>query len=156
MSRPYQLASVVAGFPGIGKSYLTTSPPAGHTILDLDTSAFSHLSNGTANPAFPRNYIDAITPHLSTPNLVLLVGVHDVVRDALVSRGVRFTLVYPEEELKEEYMARWKRRGSPEGFLKKMDRAWNEFVGSCRAQRGCDHLVLRRGEFLGGVVNAML
>lgn len=152
-----QKAVIIAGFPGIGKSHLhqSSSLTKSIKITDLDTSQFSHL-NGKPNPAFPRNYIEALTPYLSRPNELVLVGVHDTVRAELVRRGVRFTLVYPEQSLKEEYMQRWTERGDHAGFLNKMRQSWEAFTSSCAAQKGCRHVVLKKGQFLGDVIGDIM
>ena len=157
-----QQATVIAGFPGIGKSYFTdhnvakSSSLRVYNFLDLDSNPFSH-THGIPNPSFPLNYIAHIRNDLlQIPDLVILVGVHDVVRDQMVANGINFTLVYPEQGLKGEYMKRWIERGSPGGLVRKLDSMWDVFTGSCANQNACRHVILQEGVFLADVMEGIL
>jgi hypothetical protein len=161
MPQPKQEAKVIAGFPGVGKTHFispsVTKPSTISNLIfnDLDSTPFSH-THGPPNPEFPGNYITHIQSLLSIPNLVIMVGVHDVVRDRLVENGIQFTLVYPEKGLKEEYMKRWTDRGSPKGLINKLDQMWDNFTSSCMGQKGCKHLVLKEGQYLSDVMEGIV
>ena len=159
MSHPKQEAIVVAGFPGVGKTYLIPAdkPSSLQSLIfqDLDSTPFSH-KDGQPNPAFPENYITHIKTLLQTPDLIIMVGVHDVVRDQIVANGIRFTLVYPEQQLKDEYMERYTKRGSHPGLIKKLDQMWDAFTSSCAGQKDCRHVVLKSGEYLEDVMEGIV
>ena len=133
-----EIQKVVCGFPGVGKSYFYKI--AGLRVKDSDSSLFP-------KSAFPGNYIAHIQSVMNDFDHVL-VSSHQDVRSALQSVGIPFTLVYPQIELKAEYMERYKLRGSPDAFLSLMDNNWDAFVGSCMKQVGCNHIVLGSGQFL--------
>lgn len=146
---------VISAFPGTGKSHLTSSYGGKGVVLDSDSSSYSWLGEGAdriRNPDFPSNYMRHITGQLGTASLIL-VSTHEDVRNALVGHGIRFSLAYPERGLKDEYLERFERRGSPEGFITLMDNNWDTFIGQLEGQQHADHVVLQQGQYLGDIVD---
>lgn len=161
------MSLVFCGFPGTGKSTITKNAekyglkhchvhkdnngeieitvPAGELtpVFDSDSSLFD-------KEHFPGNYIKHIQGILNQyPNAVILMSSHDTVREALKDAGIVYTLVYPQRELKEEYLERYEQRGSPEAFVKMMDNKWNDFIDTCvQDEAAADHIVLSEGEYL--------
>jgi len=123
-------AQVISGFPGVGKTYITKNHK-GLSISDSDSSSFSWVSPGVRNPDFPRNYIRYIQENLDYYD-VIFVSSHRVVRNALAENRIHFTLVYPDICLKEEYLERYRKRGSDEEFIKMMCENWEGFLGEIR------------------------
>lgn len=140
--------NVFSGFPGVGKSTVFKSTSNGLVIADSDSSTFDKTQ-------FPGNYMTHIEE--TRPSVdVLMVSSHNVVRDALVERNIPFHLVYPSADQKEDYMKRYRERGSPQPFLDLMDKNWDTFIAECTAQTGCEHVVLQPGQFLGDVIQDYL
>lgn len=139
-------ARVISGFPGVGKSTLhANAEAAGKLVSDSDSSGFP-------KDGFPANYIEHIKQKINECDLVL-VSSHDVVRAAMVAEGIAFTLVYPNRGLKAEYLRRYRKRGSPEAFVKLLDEKWDEWIDGCERQEKCSHVVLRNpDEYLADVV----
>lgn len=164
---------VVSATPGTGKSTITKNAEQyglnhchvhydNHTreyeltvpnsplvpVFDSDSSHFDKSE-------FPGNYIKHIKEVLSKfPNVVIFVSSHDVVREAMAEAGIKYVLVYPERELKGDYLERYKERGSPEKFIELMDNKWNDFIDSVQADEAERHLVLSEGEFLVDVIKS--
>lgn len=117
--------------------------PAGTVpVFDSDSSLFD-------KEYFPGNYIEHIKEVLSNyPNVVIMVSSHDNVRKAMAEAGIPYTLVYPERELKGDYLERYEGRGSPEAFVNMMDNKWNDFIDSTESDPSQDHIVLSEGEYL--------
>ncbi len=141
---------IVSGFPGVGKTYCWRweHPTA---VVDSDSSKFSWLSKGVRDPDFPQNYIKHIKKLVFTADLIF-VSSHKVVRDALVDNGLWFTLVFPEADLKDEYLRRFRGRGSPDSFVNMLDSKWNDFMADLAGQKGCEIIRLKSGEFLSDVL----
>ncbi len=105
---------VVSGFPGVGKSYYVSRGegsdymPQGFAI-DSDSSTFDKSN-------FPKNYIEHIKSNIGKVKIIF-VSSHKEVRDALVDAKIDFTLAYPYANLKDEYIERYKERGSDDGFI---------------------------------------
>lgn len=139
--------NVFSGFPGVGKSTVFRNAD-GLVVADSDSSTFDKKE-------FPDNYLMHIQE--TRPKVdVLLVSSHNVVRDELEERGIPFHLVYPTVDQKEDYMNRYRQRGSPQPFLDLMDQNWEKFIGECAQQIGCTHVVLKPGQFLGDVIQDYL
>ena len=136
---------VVSGFPGVGKSYYVNYGegndymPQGFAI-DSDSSTFNKSN-------FPKNYIEHIKKNIGKVKIIF-VSSHKEVRDALVKNNIDFTLAYPNIDLKNEYIKRYKKRGSDDGFINFISDNWDEFISDLRYQKGCKHLVLKEKEFL--------
>ena len=122
------------GFPGIGKSYFAKRTGCS----DSDSSKFPKDEN------WPQNYID----HLKTLSGVVLISTHKDVRDALDENGLEFSLIYPKRELKDEYINRYKERGSPESFISLLDKMWDAWITEMETEdRAKQKIVLDRGQF---------
>ena len=117
--------------------------PAGTVpVFDSDSSLFD-------KEYFPGNYVEHIKEVLSNyPNVVIMVSSHDNVRKAMAEAGIPYTLVYPQRELKGEYLERYEGRGSPEAFVNMMDNKWNDFIDSSESDPTQDRIVLSEGEYL--------
>lgn len=84
-------SKVISGFPGVGKSTLFNT---GLNCSDSDSSKFD-------KSLFPGNYISHIQKLLNSGELdFVFVSSHEIVRDALISAEIPFTLVYPCLEAK--------------------------------------------------------
>ena len=137
-------ARVISAFPGTGKSHLFREP-GNLVILDSDSSQYSWLydeeGNKSRNPDFPNNYIAHIKEAIEEVDLIL-VSTHKEVRDALVANNIYFDLVFPDASLKDEYIQRYKDRGSDEGFIKLMESNFEKFITELSYQEGCDKVIL--------------
>lgn len=130
---------IVSAFPGTGKSHYHKLHP--NTTRDSDSSQFD-------KSMFPQNYIAHIK-EVEQNTEVVFVSSHSEVRAAMASAELDYILVYPERSLKDEYMARYRERGSPEAFLNLMDKNWDAFINSCESDLGASsHMILQPGEFL--------
>lgn len=132
------MALIISAYPGCGKSY-TTNYLKEHRpdliVLDSDSSYFSWIwKNGVKteerNPDFPNNYIQHIKDNMNTANIIF-VSSHKNVREALINEHIRYMLVYPDKSMKEEFMQRYKNRGSSEEFIKFQSDNWDKFIDEC-------------------------
>lgn len=154
-------ARIISGFPGIGKSVLASQNEG---FLDSDSMSFSwqkdaqgnlmkdHLGHAIRNPHFPGNYIEHIKDVIPKSS-VIFVSSHKDVRDALVAHGIPFTLVYPHQDLVDEYVERYQKRGSPESFIDFIKSNWTNFMSELDAQEGCEKVILSAGMFLKDVID---
>jgi hypothetical protein len=131
-----------AGFPAVGKSYLYNHSKL--KVLDSDSSKFDKAF-------FPENYIDHIKVNLGKVDIILISS-HKVVREALVKENMHFTLVYPNIDLKQEFIERYKQRGSPESFIKLVGDNWTEWIKQLQNQNGCKKIELSTGQYLKDVI----
>jgi hypothetical protein len=147
--------TIIAGFPGTGKSFQHQNNP--QTTSDSDSSEFSwekdEFGKNTKirNPQFPDNYMDHIEDNIGLVD-VIFVSSHAVVREALQEHGYNFTLVYPDISLKEEYLERFKKRGSPEGFINLLSTNWETWINECENEKGCTKICLNKGQYISDVI----
>ena len=132
---------VVSAFPGTGKTYYFNNSESGK-VLDSDSSKFN-------KQYFPANYIEHIKTSLQNDSIhTIFVSSHKVVRDALVDNDIRFLLVYPGRELKEEYIERYKNRGNPPEFIILVEKNWDAWIDELDNQMGCTKIKLKSKEYL--------
>lgn len=129
---------IVSAFPATGKSYFYTNSKY-HTCLDSDSSHFSWVKDDNGNntkerhPNFPQNYIEHIQENIGKVDIIFISS-HKQVRDALHENGIKFNLVYPSRELKDEYIERFKNRGNDENFINFISNNWDNFIDEMEAE----------------------
>lgn len=139
--------NVIAGFPGIGKSDFVKNNKD-LKIKDSDSSEWDKAN-------FPENYLNYIEGIIED-GYTILCSTHEDVRNGLEERGITYVLVYPEMELKDEYIKRYTERGSPEAFVKMMGEKWDSFIESCDESSPTKRIRLAEGQYLSVVINDLL
>lgn len=129
---------LISAFPGTGKSYFFDNSFL--KVLDIDSSNFDKSE-------FPENYIKHIKDNIGKVD-VILISSHKDVRDTLLENNIKFTLVYPEKSLKDEYIKRYKQRGDDEKFITLLENNWDNWLEELNNQRGCEHIVLSKNEHI--------
>jgi len=140
---------IISAFPATGKSYFVKQLENNKRLtkgiaIDSDSSTFDKNH-------FPQNYIDHIKRETGKRGIIF-VSSHKVVREALVENEIPFILVYPSDDLKQEYIDRYKKRGNTEAFVKLLDENWKAWLSECKNQTGCRHIVLKSGEYMYDVI----
>lgn len=126
---------VICGFPGIGKTWAAARLDA----WDSDSSAW------------PRDHSwpDAYVRHVRTRGPLVFCSTHAEVRAALCDAGVPFGVAYPERALLNEYLSRYKNRGSGPAFLRLLAMNWTNWLDQLEAEAPVtERIVLGPGEFL--------
>lgn len=150
---------IICGFPGIGKSYFYNNNK--DICLDSDSSKFSWTYNcddeRIRNDKFPANYIKHIKENIGKVEFIL-VSSHQDVRDALLRECIHFYYVYPDSNRKDEFIQRYRDRGSPESFIQLVDSMWydwfSEIMFSNKEENGgFDYIELLGNENLSDVIN---
>ena len=134
---------IIAGFPGVGKSmaanlFGTADTENENFCIDLESSYFHWIVDKDGNkhlhPEWPANYINAIKMLLfetrgleKYKNLkYVCISTHKDVLNALSDQEIEFCIVAPLS--KENTIDRYKRRGSSEEFIQKLDENWDIFM----------------------------
>lgn len=142
------MSKIYSAFPGCGKTtyYKECMFRSDRIVIDSDSSAFDKSQ-------FPQNYIQHIKKANETDVItVVLISSHDVVRDALLNEGIYYNLVYPEQSLKDEYIQRYKDRGSNEAFIKLVEDNWDKWMEEMDNQPNCNKIRLKTGQYLSDVM----
>lgn len=127
------MSTIICGFSGIGKS---TAEQKNRKILDFESSGYSNIfENGfvvSRNKDFPKNYIDKLEELIKNDEAYYyLLSCHEDVRNELKARGLKYIIVLPHMEYKNEYLKRWLKRGSDIDFITQMDKRWEVMINSC-------------------------
>ena len=135
---------VYSAFPGVGKTtYFNTTDK---NVLDSDSSKFD-------KKYFPTNYIEHIERNIQDPKVdMLLVSSHKDVRDALLNKGIPYVLVYPDRNIKDEYIQRYKDRGNNDAFVDLLNKNWDNWMDEMDNQEGCEKITLGPGQYLTDVL----
>lgn len=118
---------VLSAFPGTGKTTLVKN------LADTDVTVHDSDSSQWPKDNFPKNYVDHIEDLVKQGlekdgTTLILVSSHEAVRAELTRRKISYMVVVPEEDLKEDYLKRYRDRGSPEAFVNLIDANWDAWL----------------------------
>lgn len=132
---------VICGFPGVGKSYLTTCHAGDLEIHDSDSSSYKGRVS---------EYVD----HIESLSGIVLVSTHQEVRDELARREIPYELCFPDLRLKDEYLRRFRHRGNDDAFVELLDKNWDDWILGLFSDRRCveKHILKRATEYLWHVI----
>lgn len=134
---------IISGFPGVGKTSLYNMKSDDLIILDSDSSAFDKAD-------FPENYIKHIKENMGKVDIIL-VSSHKDVRLALDSNKIKYILIYPNLSLKDEYLERYRIRGSVQPFIDLISKNWELWIKEIIEHEHSEYLTkieLESGEFV--------
>lgn len=140
---------VIAGFPGIGKTWCVNNLNNKYKMEDSDSSSFSWLYNENKiktdirNPEFPNNYIKHIISRLEDAD-VIFVSTHKEVRKALADNKIPYVLVYPENNLKNKklFIDRYINRGNNLSFVENIKNNWENYINDMKMETWPVHYIL--------------
>lgn len=153
---------VIAAFPACGKTFYFNNIEGNTIVLDSDSSKFSWVeiddgNNGwrrERNPDFPKNYIDHIKENIGEADYIF-VSTHEVVRKALTEAEIDFSIVFPKQSLKEEWIGRCFLRGSNEEFCQMIADQWDYWILQMEEEvviNNRNHYRLAHGEHLSDAI----
>jgi len=132
---------IISAFPGVGKTYYHNKYK--DTTLDSDSSLFSWVNVSgykVRNPDFPDNYIQHIKENIGKYEFIF-VSTHKEVRDALLENCLFFYLIYPDIDLKEKFLNKYKERGSSDSFIKLLSDNWENWIKELSfCTHGCENI----------------
>lgn len=130
------MTKFVAGFPGVGKSYLYNiyEEEDTKTVVDSDSSKFSWIYNEDGSKERNPNFIEDYKYHLEEQERnnvdYVLVSTHEDVLNMISASFDDYVVIYPDLSMKDEFLARYRKRGSELGFIDMMDKNFDSFVKS--------------------------
>ena len=147
---------VISAFPACGKSYFCSIYK---DTLDSDSSLFSWIKDDTdqkmRNPEFPNNYIEHIKQNYKNSDIdYIFVSSHAEVRNLMKINKIPYVLVYPNKNLKAEWIGRCYLRGSTTEFIENLSKYWDRWVEECMYDDGAVFkIALNSGEYLSDYLN---
>ena len=96
-------------------------------------------------------YVNDVKKQIGNVDYIFLSTEPDGLK-LLNDEGFDITLVYPENELRNEYLDRYIDRDSPYDFIGTFMKHWNLWLNELKKQNYCKHIILKSGEYLQDVL----
>lgn len=130
---------IICGFAGVGKTTLCKSKAK---WIDLESTPFEKDWE---------RYIK-VASHMSDQGYHVMISCHEPLRKLLHEKDIPYLIILPSPhiDLKEEYLDRYRFRGSPESFIRHMDSNWNKYSELFPWEQ---HLYLGRDECISDVID---
>lgn len=135
---------IISGFSNIGKSSLKEYKNINY--IDLDTCYFNKIDSSWINI-----YIECILALKDKYDYVLITTHGDVLHE-LNKRKIKYYLVYPEIELKEEYKKRAIKRKSNQDFIEGFFSRWDTHINDCIKNPNKNKIILQENQYLSDVI----
>lgn len=127
-----------AAFPGTGKSFLCNKFP--DTYKEIECWEYRKGD-------FPRNYIRDVINKFGKVKY-LFISTDPIILKELNKLGIEIQLIYPKNELRNEYLDRYLNRDSAHDFIGVIMKNWNIWLDELKKQNYCKHKILHTGEYL--------
>ena len=135
-----------AAFCGTGKTYICEK-----TNIDaVEVEYWKYKDKG-----LQKEYIEDIKKYFGVVDYIFITTEPDGLK-LLHNEGFDIILVYPENELRNEYLDRYIERDSPHDFIGVFMKYWNPWINELKEQLYCDHIILKKGEYLQDVIKHKL
>lgn len=134
---------IYAAFCGMGKSHLCKSNPNKYKEIEC----WEYRSGD-----FPNNYVEEIVKTLGKTEY-LFISTDPIILKELNKINIKVNLVYPENELRNEYLERYIERDNPYDFIGTMMKHWHLWINELKDQTYCNQIVLGSGEYLSDVID---
>lgn len=127
--------TIVAGFPGVGKSTAAKENP--DLFLDLESSDYHWIVNDkgqkVCNPRWPNNYFQAILDAAFKPfnptneiYIYVLISTHKEILDLLRKCHIYYMAVVPKTKI--IYIQRYIDRGSSDEFIESLNNNFEKYI----------------------------
>lgn len=144
---------IICAFPGTGKTSFQSNHTSKLRVLDLDSNQFTngHSPNGqTKSDNFPHNYIKNIEQHLGKVD-ILFVSIHKQVLEELDTKNIPYALVYPNHNLKQEYLKRFSDRGDNQEFINLISKYWETNLNYLKSKKNHPNIILKSNQYISDV-----
>ena len=157
---------IIAAFDGVGKTHFCSLYPMRlisslcHLNIQIPPKATKCVEGEAikAHTALELRrdwrtfyYQALIDTYRCYPGEILVIPTDSGILCRLEQDAIPYTVVYPDQRLKEEYRQRYLARGNTESFLEVFIDGWDIWMDSARDNHG-SHIELQRGEFLSDVI----
>ena len=131
-----------AAFCGVGKTYVCEKTD----IKAVEIEYWKYKEKG-----LKKDYIEDIKKYIGKVEYIFVSTEPEGIK-LLHDEGFDITLVYPENDLRNEYLDRYVARDSPYDFIGSYMKYWNNWINELKKLDYCKHIVLKSGEYLQNVI----
>lgn len=130
-----------SAFCGTGKTYVCNQ---NNTAIEIEYWKYK-------DKGLQKEYIEDIKKQIGKVDYIFISTDPDGLQ-LLHKHGYSIILVYPENELRNEYLDRFIERDSPYDFIGTFMKHWNLWINELKEQKYCKHIILKSGEYLQDVL----
>lgn len=132
---------ILAAFCGTGKTHIIK-----HTnISAIEIEYWLYKENRT------NEYIQEIKKYFGKVDYIFISTEPEGLK-LLYNEGFNITIVYPENNLRNEYLDRYIDRDSPYDFIGTFMKHWNIWLDELQEIQYCNHIQLKSGQYLQDVI----
>lgn len=92
------------------------------------------MPNGQPNPMFIQDYFRHLTELEYIDGIMILTSTHEAVLEELKNRDMDYYVIIPEEGLINEYINRYKARGSTQEFIDLVSSNWHAWLQDIKSK----------------------
>ncbi len=133
---------IYASFCGTGKTFICEKT----NIKAIEIEYWKYKDKG-----LQKEYIEDIRNSLGKVDYIF-ISTDPQGLELLHKQGLDVILVYPNNELRNEYLDRYIERNSPYDFIGTFMKHWHLWIDELKEQKYCKHIVLESGEYLYDVI----
>ena len=131
-----------AAWCGTGKTYVCEKT----NIEAIEIEYWKYKDKGIQN-----EYLQHIAYQMGRVDYIFISTDPDGLK-LLNKAGYDITLIYPENELRNEYLDRYIERDSHYDFIGTFMKHWHIWLNELKEQDYCKHVILKKGEYLQGAL----
>lgn len=133
---------IISAFCGTGKTFVCERTQ----IKSVEVEYWKYIDNELQN-----EYVECINSHIGNVEYIF-VSTDPTGLMLLHENGFEITLIYPENNLRNEYLDRYINRDSAYEFIGTFMKHWNIWIDELKKQSYCTHIVLKGGQYLQDVL----
>ena len=150
----------IYAFTATGKSTLAKKYK---NIIDMESVNYKYLNekrnceerkssfDRILNPQWPQNYFEALEKVKDKYDYILISD--DICDSYLQKNNYEYWQVYPNVNLKQEYLNRCKKRGNNEIFISNLNKNWDNWCKQCKKDKhATKHIELQKGQYLEDIL----
>jgi hypothetical protein len=137
---------IISGFSNIGKSHISRNKNI--SCFDLDTTYFKKLPDTN----WEEVYVECARG-LSQIYDYVFITTYTKPLEIMNEKGIKYYLIYPERNLKEEYKKRAISRGSNKDFTEGFFSRWDKHIDDCERNTCPNKIILKSNEYLSDILD---
>lgn len=127
-----------AAFCGTGKTFICQKTD----VKAIEIEYWKYKDKG-----LQKEYVNDIKKYIGKVEYIFIATDPEGLK-LLYNEGFDITLVYPKNNLRNEYLDRYIERDSPYDFIGVFMKHWNTWIDELKEQKYCKHIVLEKGQYL--------
>lgn len=134
---------IISAFCGTGKTYLCEN--SNKKIVEFECWKYD-------KDCFPDNYVSDIQSKIGQVDIIF-ISTNPLALNILNKLGIKIILIYPQLELKNEYIERYKNRGSATDFILTLSKYWDSWLEEIKENKYCKHVELKSDEYVSTILS---